>query len=90
MDISMEFGELFASLENDVVKKIIKTVDKKTLAKSLKTISPKIAKKIFGGMTKDEADELKKNVSSLGAVKLEEVETAQREIIRIATQELGK
>jgi flagellar motor switch protein FliG len=90
MDISMEFGELFASLENEVVKKIIKIVDKKTLAKSLKTINPKIAEKIFGGMTKDGAEELKKNVSALGTVRLEEVETAQREIIRIVTQELSK
>jgi flagellar motor switch protein FliG len=89
MDISMEFGKLVVSLENDSLKKALKKLDKKMLAKSLKTIDPKISEKIFNNMTGDEADELKMNISTLGTIKLDEVESAQKEIIGIVKKAMS-
>jgi flagellar motor switch protein FliG len=84
MDVSMEFGELIGSVEKNFFKTGIKKMDKTMLAKALKTIDPKISEKIFSNMNEDEVEELKKKISGLGTIRLEEVEAAQKEIIGIA------
>jgi flagellar motor switch protein FliG len=83
MDISVEFGNVVNTLDNDSVKRIIGKLDKKTLAKALKTLDPKISEKIFTNIPKNELDELKKLIKDLGPIRLEEVETAQKEIMSV-------
>jgi flagellar motor switch protein FliG len=86
MDISVEFGELIGSLENDSLKGIIKKVDTTIFAKSLKTVAPEISEKVFTNLNENEAGELRKKISGLGTIRLEEVEKAQKEIIGIITK----
>jgi len=81
MDISIEFSELIGSLDNDLIKTIIDKMDKTMVAKALKTVDPKISEKIFKNGTKEESETIKKLVFDLGTIRIEEIETAQKEII---------
>ena len=81
MDISIEFSELIGSLDNDFIKKVIGKMDKTIVVKALKTIDPKISEKIFKNVTKEESETIKKLVFDLGTIRIEEIETAQKEMI---------
>jgi len=80
-DISIEFTELVETESDDLLKKIFSKLDKSIVAKALKTIDPKTSEKIFMNLSENESKEIKNNMS--GAVRIEEVEAAQRQIINI-------
>jgi flagellar motor switch protein FliG len=81
MDISIEFSEIISSLDKDFIKKIIGKMDKTIVAKALKTIDPKISEKLFNNINKEESETIKKLVFELGTIRIEEIETAQKEMI---------
>jgi flagellar motor switch protein FliG len=84
-DISIEFIELVGTRSGDSLKKIFGKLDKSIVAKALKTIDPKTSEKIFMNLSENESVEIKNNMS--GAVRIEEVEAAQRQIINIIKNE---
>ena len=84
-DVSIEFMELVETIGDDTIKGIFGKLDKSMVAKALKTIDPKISEIIFKNLSKKESDEIKRKMS--GMVRIEEVETAQKEIIKIINME---
>jgi flagellar motor switch protein FliG len=84
-DISIEFAELVDTRSDDLLKEIFSKLDKSIVAKALKTIDPKISEKIFMNLSEHESGEIKNNMS--GAVRIEEVEAAQRQIINMINKE---
>jgi len=84
-DISIEFAELVETKSDDLLKNIFSKLDKQIVAKALKTIDPKISEKIFMNLSENESEKIKNYMS--GAVRIEEVEAAQRQIIDIIIKE---
>ncbi len=65
------------------IPKILKEVDRKDLALSLKIADEKLKEKIFKNMSERAADLLKEELQYMGMVRLKEVEAAQAKIIDI-------
>jgi flagellar motor switch protein FliG len=84
-DISIEFTKLVETRSDDLIEKVFSNLDKTMVAKALKTIDPKISEMIFKNLSKNDSEEIKNKMS--GAVRIEEVEAAQREIINIINKE---
>jgi len=63
------------------IQEILKGVDKKDLTLALKTASDGLKEKIFSNMSQRAAAALQEELQFLGAVKLKEVEAAQRKIV---------
>lgn len=89
IDITVEIKRLMF-LFDDVVKiqdkdiqKILRVVDRKDLALSLKIADDKLKNKIFLNMSERAADLLKEELQYMGMVKLKEVEASQSKIIDI-------
>ena len=80
-DISIEFAELVETRADDLLGTIFSKLDKSMVAKSLKTIDPKVSEKIFMNLSEEESDEIKNRMS--GIIPIDEVEAAQRQIIEI-------
>lgn len=76
------FDEIVNINDKDI-QKILREVDRKDLALSLKTAEDKLREKIFKNMSERAADLLKEELQYMGMVKLKEVETAQARIIDI-------
>ena len=76
------FDEIVNINDKDI-QKILREVDRKDLALSLKTAEEKLREKIFKNMSERAADLLKEELQYMGMVKLKEVETAQARIIDI-------
>ncbi len=76
------FEEIININDKDI-QKILREVDRKDLALSLKTSEEKLKEKIFKNMSERAADLLREELQYMGMVKLKEVETAQSRIIDI-------
>ncbi len=76
------FDEIVNINDKDI-QKILREVDRKDLALSLKTAEERLREKIFKNMSERAADLLKEELQYMGMVKLKEVETAQARIIDI-------
>ncbi|MGE5859559.1 MAG: FliG C-terminal domain-containing protein, partial [Ignavibacteria bacterium] len=63
------------------IQKILRDVDRKDLALSLKIADEKLKNKIFSNMSERAADLLKEELQYMGMVKLKEVEGAQAKVI---------
>jgi flagellar motor switch protein FliG len=85
------FDEIVNINDKDI-QKILREVDRKDLALSLKTAEERLREKIFKNMSERAADLLKEELQYMGMVKLKEVETAQARIIDIikALEEQGE
>ena len=70
-------------LDNTAIQRIIREVDSKVLALSLKGASAEIMDLIQGNMSTRAAEALREDVEYLGAVRLSEVEQAQSEVIAV-------
>jgi flagellar motor switch protein FliG len=70
-------------IQDKDIQKILRVVDRKDLALSLKIADDKLKNKIFLNMSERAADLLKEELQYMGMVKLKEVETAQGKIIDI-------
>ncbi|MDQ1340258.1 MAG: flagellar motor switch protein FliG [Campylobacterota bacterium] len=76
-------------LDNNGVREILKTIDKKALTLALKSASEPLKEKIFSNMSQRAAETLKEELTFLGAVKVKEVEVAQRQVVE-AVQKLAE
>lgn len=70
-------------IQDKDIQKILRVIDRKDLALSLKIADDKLKNKIFLNMSERAADLLKEELQYMGMVKLKEVETAQGKIIDI-------
>ncbi len=79
-------------IQDKDIQKILREVDRKELALSLKVVDDKLKNKIFANMSERAADLLKEELQYMGMVKLKEVEAAQAKIIDIikALEENGE
>ena len=75
--------EDLSSLADDSIQKIVKEVDSKTLALSLKATSDELQAKIFDNMSERAANMLKDELEYLGPVRVREVDEAQTAILEI-------
>ena len=75
--------EDLAGLADDSIQKIVKEVDSKTLALSLKATSDELQAKIYNNMSERAANMLKDELEYLGPVRVREVDEAQTSILEI-------
>jgi len=71
------------NIQDKDIQKILREVDRKDLALSLKIADEKLKEKIFGNMSERASDLLKEELQYMGMVKLKEVEAAQAKIIDV-------
>ncbi|MDP2365941.1 MAG: FliG C-terminal domain-containing protein, partial [Ignavibacteria bacterium] len=71
------------NIQDKDIQKILKEVDRKDLALSLKVTDEKLKEKVFSNMSERAADLLKEEIQFMGMVKLKEVEIAQAKIIDV-------
>ena len=67
-------------LDNTAIREILKVVDKKDLTLALKTATDELKEKFTSNMSQRAADQFLEEMQFLGAVKLKDVEAAQRKI----------
>ncbi len=97
-DVAAEIKRLMFLFEDIVniqdrdIQKILREVDRKDLALSLKIADDKLKEKIFTNMSERAADLLKEELQYMGMVKLKEVEASQAKIIDVvkALEENGE
>lgn len=77
------FDDLVHVSDRDL-QRILKEVDQKDLALSLKATSEELKQKIFGNMSERAAEMLKEELELMGPVRISEVEESQRNITEIA------
>ncbi len=70
-------------LQDRDIQRILKEVDRKDLALSLKVADDKVKEKIFSNMSERAADLLKEELQFMGPVKLKEVEAAQARVVDV-------
>ncbi|MBA4310966.1 MAG: flagellar motor switch protein FliG [Chlorobiaceae bacterium] len=70
-------------IQDKDIQKILKEVDRKDLAVSLKVTDEKLKHKIFSNMSERASDLLKEEIQYMGPIKLKEVEAAQAKIIDV-------
>ena len=68
-------------LQDRDVQRILKEIDRKDLALSLKVVDDRVQEKIFSNMSERAADLLKEELQFMGPVKLKEVEAAQGRVV---------
>ncbi|MDR0665014.1 MAG: flagellar motor switch protein FliG [Helicobacteraceae bacterium] len=73
--------EDIVKLDNQAVREILRSVDKKELTLALKTASDPLKDKFFSNMSQRASDTMREELQYLGAVKVREVEAAQRKIV---------
>jgi len=73
-------------IDDKGIQRLLRDVDKKDLALSLKVSDEKIQKKIFKNMSARAAVVIKEELEFMGPVKLKEVEAAQMRIVDIIKQ----
>ena len=76
------FDEIININDKDI-QKILREIDRKDLALSLKIADENLKEKIFKNMSERAADLLKEELQYMGMVKLKEVEAAQAKIIDV-------
>jgi len=82
-DLMFTFEDV-ARLDAKAIQEILKVVDKRDLVLALKTASEEMKEKIMSNMSKKAAEALIEELQFLGAVKLKEVEGAQRRVVETA------
>lgn len=81
--------EDIVSLDNNGVREILKTVDKKELMLALKSSPEELKEKFFSNMSQRARDAFEEEMQFLGAVKVKDVEGSQRKIVE-AVQQLAE
>ena len=77
------------SLDNNGIREILKTVDKKELMLALKSSPEDLKEKFFTNMSQRARDAFEEEMQFLGAVRVKDVEGAQRKIVE-AVQQLAE
>lgn len=70
-------------LDNVAIREILKVVDKKELSLALKTATDELKEKFTSNMSQRAAEQFLEEMQFLGAVKLKDVEAAQRKIAEV-------
>lgn len=68
-------------LDNAAIREVLRSVDKKELTLGLKTASDPLKDKFFSNMSQRASETMQEELQYLGAVKVREVEAAQRKIV---------
>jgi flagellar motor switch protein FliG len=68
------------------MRKILKNIETRELIFALKTASGEMKEKVFASLSQRAAEMLREDMEVVGAVRLSEVEAAQRNIVRIARE----
>ena len=68
-------------LDNQAIREVLRAVDKKELTLALKTASDPLKDKFFTNMSQRASQTMQEELQYLGAVKVREVEAAQRKIV---------
>ena len=76
--------EDLGAIDQRAMRELLKAVPGDRLTLALKTASEGLRNHLFSGMSKRAADRVREDLDLLGAVRLSEVEEAQREIVEIA------
>jgi flagellar motor switch protein FliG len=72
------------AIDPRAMRELLTAVPGDRLTLALKTASDELKAHLFGGMSKRAADRIREDLDMLGAVRLADVEEAQREIVEIA------
>jgi len=75
--------EDIVTLDKSAIVEILKTVDKKDLMLGLKSSPEELKEKFFSAMSERAKDAFEEEMQFLGAVKMKDVETAQRTIVEV-------
>lgn len=75
--------EDLASLDTTVLQKILREIDMRDLAISLKTASDKLKTALLSSISKRAAETIKEEMAFMGPLKLKEIESAQQRIIEV-------
>lgn len=76
--------EDLAAIDQRAVRELLKAVPGARLTLALKTASDSLRQQLYAGMSKRAAERVQEDLELLGAVRLSEVEEAQREIVEVA------
>ncbi len=71
------------NIQDKDIQRVLREVERKDLALSLKTADEELCEKIFNNMSERAADLLKEELEYMGMIKLKEVEAAQTRIINV-------
>lgn len=71
------------SIQDKDVQRILREVDRRDLALSLKVADERLKQKIFSNMSERAADLLKEELQYMGPIRLKEVESAQAKIVDV-------
>ncbi|MDQ7042923.1 MAG: flagellar motor switch protein FliG [Sulfurimonas sp.] len=75
--------EDIVSLDKNAITEILKAVDKAELMLALKSSPEELKEKFFSAMSERARDAFEEEMQFLGAVKMKDVETAQRKIVEV-------
>jgi flagellar motor switch protein FliG len=78
------------SLDTTAIQKVLREVDMRDLAVSLKTASDELKAALLGAISKRAAETVNEEMSFLGAVKLKDIEGAQMRIIEVVRRLEGE
>ncbi len=78
--------EDIADLDNNGVREILKVADKQDLMLALKSAPEELREKFFGNMSERARDAFIEEMQFMGAVKVKEVDGAQRKIVEVVQQ----
>ncbi len=87
-DMMFTFEDI-VSLDNNAIREILKTADKKELMLALKSSPEDLKEKFFSNMSQRARDAFEEEMQFLGAVKVKDVEGSQRKIVE-AVQQLAE
>jgi len=77
-------------LDQNAIQKVLREVDMRDLAISLKTSSDELKAALLGAISKRAAETVNEEMSYLGAVKLKDIEGAQLRIIEVVRRLEGE
>jgi flagellar motor switch protein FliG len=75
--------EDIVTLDKNAITEILKTIDKKELMLALKSAPEELKEKFFSAMSERAQEAFEEEMQFLGAVKMKDVETAQRKIVEV-------
>lgn len=75
--------EDISSMDNNAIREILKTVDKKDLMLALKSAPEELKERFLSNMSQRAREAFEEEMQFMGAVKVKEVEGAQRKIVEI-------
>ena len=84
-DMMFTFEDI-SKLDNNAIREILKEADKKDLMLALKNAAEDLKEKFFANMSQRARETFEEEMQFIGAVKMKDVETAQRKIVEVVGQ----